>query len=413
MGTYKIVYRDAAGTDRKAFTTLEDNATIEENLTRIVPKAVEKGLLHPEATAQNVLVEHNSVRLNLKLPVQQAAPGIQEHDDLIVRYLASQISLRMRFVADDPNDQRKIFFGRRKSLSIEETVAVSPSEPLFGQIEGKLGEIRGKHRFFGREVKETKQFKLHAPSKKINPDLSLAEQGFETDLEVRVKPRIWFDWPPCFFYPHRGPYTAYAIVLGVLLPIIALFFWIFGEQDVPRFHVTFEAPFEFNIKVDDSDQFIPIENGKPTCSLLAGSHTVRIYPFEEPIRTQPLLLQRKARSVEDSMWTVRLEPPAVDTTMIVKKTPVRVVGYEGPSSIEDNLRVALLVNGFEYQGRDEPYWQFELKQGEYEVKFKLDDSQYIGSEIKGGVGEKSKFVFALEDTVEARVILRYGAKEDS
>jgi len=34
MGTYKIVYRDEAGIDRKAFTTLEDGATIEENLKR-------------------------------------------------------------------------------------------------------------------------------------------------------------------------------------------------------------------------------------------------------------------------------------------------------------------------------------------------------------------------------------------
>ncbi|NIO02205.1 MAG: hypothetical protein GTO42_08690 [Candidatus Latescibacteria bacterium] len=408
MGTYKIVYRDAAGKDRKAFTTFEDDSTIEENLARIVPKAVEKGLLHPEATFQNVLIEHGGVRLNPKLPIHKAAPGIKEHDDIIVRYLASRVNLRMHIEADDPDDQRKIYFGKRKTLSINETVAVSPSEQLIGQIEDKLNEIRGKHRFFGREIKDVKQFKLQAPDKKLNLGLSLAEQGFETDLEVEVKPRIWFDWPPCFYYAFRGPYTGYAITLGILLPIIVLFLWVFAKTDVPRFQVTFEAPFECNIKIDESTDFIPFKNDKPTASLKAGLHTVYVFPRERPIRKQSLLLKKSVRggvSETDSMWTERLA--VVDTTYSGKTTPVRIVGYEGASSM-NNLKVPLMFNGFEYGLKDELSWQFDLMPGEYEIKFALGDDLFISSDPgEGGVRKKSEFVFIVQDTLETTIKLRY------
>lgn len=409
MGTYKIVYRDAAGKDRKAFTAFEEEPTIEENLFRIVPKAVEKGLLHPEATPQNVLVEKDGVRLNPKLSIRDAAPEIKEHDEIVVRYLASSVNLRMRFEPDNPDDQRKIFFGKRKTLIINETVSVSPSEQLFGQIEGKLNEIRGKHRFFGKEVQDIKQFILQASAKKLNPDLSLAEQGFETDLEVDVKPKIWFDWPPSFFYGYRGPYTAYAITLGILLPVILLFFWIFGKTEVPRFQVTFEAPFECNIKIDDSEQYIQIKDDKPTCSLAAGAHTVHIYPRERPILREPLLLEKTVRggiSASDSLWTHQVK--MVDTTSSLMTTPVRIVAYEGENSL-DNLRVPLLFNGFEYGIKVELSWYFELVPGEYEFKLALKDDQYISSDPGegGGIKKKSKFVFAVEDTLETTIQLRY------
>jgi hypothetical protein len=414
MGTYKIVYRDAAGKDRKAFTAFEEDSTLEENLARIVPKAVEKGLLHPEATSQNVLIEHNGVRLNPKLPIHEAAPGIKEHDGIVVRYLASSVNLRMRFEPDNPDDQRKIFFGKRKTLIINETVPVSPSEQLFGQIEGKLNEIRGKHRFFGKEVKDIRQFVLQTPAKKLNPDLNLAEQGFETDLEVDVKPKIWFDWPPCFFYGYRGPYTSYAVTLGILLPVILLsWLLIFGKTEVPRFQVTFEAPFECNIKVDASERFIPLKDGKPTYSLKAGAHTVHIYPRERPILRHSLLLEKKVRGgigASDSLWTERLA--MLDTTSSQTTTPVRIVGYEGASSWK-TLMVPLLFNGFEYGLKEELSWLFDLVPGEYEFKLKLSDDQFISSDAgEGGISKKSDFVFFVQDTIDTTIQLRYNAGED-
>ncbi|UCF05193.1 MAG: hypothetical protein JSV33_14945 [bacterium] len=407
MGTYRIVYRDAAGNDRKAFTTFEDNVTIEENLARIVPKAIEKGLLHPEATAQNVIVEHKGVRLNLKLPVQQAAPGINEHDEIVVRYLASQINLSMRIKADDPDDQRKIYFGRRKTLSIKETVAVSPSEQLIGQIEEKLGEISGKHKFYGKEIKNVKQFELRAPKKKIQPNLSLAEQGFETDLEVDVKPRIWFDWPPCFFYGPRGPFTGYAITLGIVAILLVIFLW---RTDVPSFRVTFDAPYECNVKVNGAAEFVPLVDGKPTASLEKGSHTVYIFPREEPIRKHAMVLERAVQggiSESDSMWTEPLPPAMPDSATVVDTTSVTVVGYAGASGYE-NLQIPLLFNGFEYSLTGEVSWHFDLVPGEYEFKFKLSDELFLSSDPgMGGVTKKSDFIFVVADTIDATITLRY------
>ena len=413
MATYKIVYRDAAGNDRKAFTTFEDKVTIEENLGRIVPMAIEKGLLHPEAKAHNVLVEHKGVRLNLKLPIHQAAPGIGEHDEVVVRYLASQINLCMRIVADDPADQRKIFFGRRKTISIKETVAVSPSEQLIDQIEGKLNEIRGKHKFYGKEIKDAKKFELRAPGKKIQPYMSLAEQGFETDLEVKVKPRVWFDWPPCFFYGFRGPYTGHAIVLAILLLVLVPFLW---RTSVPSFHVTFEAPVECNVKIGESKQFVPLGNGKPAASLEAGAYTVYVFPREMQIQKHSMLLRKTVHggiSESDSMWTESLPLMIPDSTAAGDTTSVTVVGYEGASSML-NLRVPLLFNGFEYSFGDKLSWQFDLIPGEYEFKFKLGDDKFISSDPgEDGVAKKSDFIFAVEDTLEATIVFRYGTEGDS
>jgi hypothetical protein len=408
MGTYKIVYRDAAGIDRKAFTTFDDNITIEENLARIVPKAIEKGLLHPEASAQNVLVEHKGVRLNPKLPIRQAAPGIKDHDDVVVRFLASQINLCMCIEADDPADQRRIFFGKRKTLSIKETVSVNPSEQLIGQIEGKLNEVRGKHKFCGKEVKDVKRFELRTPKKKIRTGMSLAEQGVEGDLEVDVKPRIWFDWPPCFFYGLRGPYTGYAITLGIIALFLVIILW---RTNVGSFRVTFEAPFECNVKIGDSAEFIPLEDDKPTTHLEAGAHVVYIYPREQPIRKHTMLLKRKVYgriSESDSMWTELLPLVIPDSTAIADTTQVTVVGYEGASRTII-LRVPLLFNGFEYSFREnELNWQFDLVPGEYELKLKLDDDKLISSDPgEGGVKKKSDFIFVVADTVEATITFRY------
>jgi hypothetical protein len=425
MGTYKIVYRDAAGHDRKAFTSFEDSATIEENLARIVPRAIEKGLLHPEATAQNVLVEHKGIRLNLKLPIKQAAPSIKDHDDIVVRYLASQINLRMRIKADDPGEQRKIIFGKRKTLSIEESVGVSPSEPLIDQIEDKLSEISKKHKFYGKRVSDVKKFKLRIPDKKINPMMSLAEQGFETDVEVDVRPRVWFDWPPCFYHGFRGPYTGYAITLGILVPLVILFLWVFAKNEVPRFQVTFEAPFECNIKVSDSDEFVRFDEGKAVLSMAAGLHTIHVYPRERPIQEHSLLLERKVRggiSERDSTWIEPLVLAAVDTVAadslladsvaVRKATMVTVVGYEGASSMA-NLRVPLLFNGFEYSLKDELSWHFELIPGEYEFKLQLGDDLFISSDPgEGGVTKKSDFVFVVSDTTETTIKFRYATGGD-
>lgn len=411
MGTFKIVYRDAAGNDRKAFTVFEDNATIEENLARIVPRAIEKGLLHPEATAQNVLVEHKGVRLNLKLPIDQAALGIEENDDVVVRYLASQINLSMRIVADDPADQRKIFFGRRKTLSIKETVAVSPAEQLLGQIEEKLNEIGGKHKFYGKEVKNAKRFELRTSGKKIQTDMSLADQGFETDLEVNVKPRVWFDWPPCFYYGFRGPYTGHAITLGIILLILVPLFW---RSEVNRFYVTFEAPFECNVKLDDSTEYIPFKDNTANDTLEAGLHTVHVYPRERPIESRPLLLKKKVfgrAGDSDREWREHLAPA---DTIQEDTTSVTVVGYEGASSMI-NLKVPLLFNGFEYPFREGVLsWHFDLVPGEYEIKFELADDKLISSDPgEGGVRKKSDFIFVVEDTTETTIKFRYGTGGDS
>lgn len=423
MGTYKIVYRDEAGTDRKAFTAFEDNATIEENLVRIVPNAVGKGLLHPQATPQNVLVEHGGVRLNHKLPLREAAPGIKENEDIVIRYIASSINLQMLVEADNPDDQRKIFFGKRKMLSIKETLTVNPSEPLASQIEGKLNEIRERHRFFGRTVKDAKRFELRAHQKRIIPNLSLAEQGFDTDLEVKVKPRIWLDWPPCFYFGHRGPYTGYVITLGVLLPIIVLVVLLTGADTVPRFHTVFDAPFDCNIKVDGKSAFAPLEDGKPEASIAAGLHTIWIYPKERPIHRRSLLLEKRVRggiSESDSMWTVDQSDSLwsgvlPDTSdRLVEKTPIRIVGYEGPAGY-NNLQVGLKFNGFYYPVDDDLTWEFNLVPGDYEFKLDLEDDLLLTSRVRGdgnGVSVKPEnpFVFTVvEDTLVATIVFRYKA----
>lgn len=421
MGTYKIVYRDEAGTDRKAFTAFEDNATIEENLVRIVPNAVGKGLLHPEATPQNVLVEHDGVRLNPKLPLKEAAPGIKENEDIVVRYITSSINFQMLLEADNPDDQRKIFFGRRKMLCIKETLTVNPSEQLASQIEGKLDEIRGRHRFFGRTVKDAKQFKLRAHKKSLIPNLSLAEQGFDTDLEVKVKPRIWLDWPPCFYFGLRGPYTGYLITLGILLPVIVLIVLLTGADAVPRFHTVFDAPFECNIKVDGQPAFATVEDGKPRASIAAGMHTIWVYPKERPIHRRSLLLERRVRggiSESDSMWTVDesdslwsgILPDTPDT--LVERTSIRIVGYEGAADY-NNLQVNLKFNGFSYPVDDDLTWEFDLVPGDYEFKLGLEDDLLLTSRVRGdgnGVSgnPENPFVFTVaEDTLVSTIVFRY------
>lgn len=430
MGMYKIVYRDAAGNDRRAFTNFEDKSTIEENLAHIVPKAVEKGLLHPEATVQNVLVEHAGVRLNTKLPIRQAAPGIKDHDDIVVRYIASQISLRMRIVADDPADQRKVVFGRRKTIKIKETVAVDPSEQLMGQIEGKLNEFRSSHKFYGKELKNVKKFELRTPERKIQPYMSLAEQGFETDLEVKIKPRTWFDWPPCFFYGLRGPYTGHAITLGVVLAIVAITWFGCQGTDVDWFLVSFEAPIECNVRIDDAADIAPLVDGIPVDSIPAGEHVITIYPRERPIQRDTIQFHKKVRGKigeSDRKWNVQLHVAVPDSTISERTTPVRIVGYEGASSIDDNIRLPLILNGFKYPlNENELDWKFELVPGDYEIRFSnLPDEQLLTSEpsesevskggdftFESGVLKKGDFTFAVVDSMETRIVFRYDTKAE-
>lgn len=415
MKTYKFVYRDAQGNDKKAFVEIEEDATIEENLVRIVPKAVERGILHSDADAQNVLVELNGVRLNPKVTFPKAAPDMKDEDYIVVRYLASSINLRLNFWADDPDDIRKVYFGRRRTQNLSEPVAVSPSEPLGPQVEEKLNEIKGKYKFFGTEVKDAARFALKAKGKKLLPALSLAEQGIESDADVKVNPRIWFDWPPAFYNGIRGPYTGFAITLALLVGVFALFFWIFGSEDVQYFRVAFQAPFECNVKIDDSAEWIHVVEGETADSILAGVHTIYIYERERPMRTQQVNMRRAVRGGvgdSDRLWTETLRA-SPENAATGKPTPVKVIGYQGEVDF-DNLMVPVSLNGFEYSFDAVLGCDFNLMPGEYEIKFELSDDRHISSETSSAsVVKKSDFVFVVQDTTMATVTFRYRREGDS
>jgi hypothetical protein len=429
MSNYKTIFRDAAGADRMAFTAFDDNETIEENLSHVLPMAIERGLLHSNATIRNVKVEYRGKDLNLKLPVKQAAPGIKPDDEILIRYISSSVNLYMHIQPDDPEDMRKIFFGRRKTFTIKETVPVSPSEPLGNQIKEKLEEIRGKYRFSGREIKDVKKFDLRASGKKLRPNMNLADQGIETDFEARVRPRIWCEWPPCFFNGLAGPYTGYGIALGIILLIIMPFIW---RTSVDEFSVTFEAPFEFNIKIDGAKEYVGREEDRVVAhNVSAGEHTVHVYPRELPIQSMQMEFKKNVIGrVSDSdrilavplelavsaapMDTAAADSAAADSTVMSggDRALVRISGYEGNSLHQ--LRVPLLFNGFEYSTSNMmSWWEFRLIPGEYEFKLKLKDEEFTSSEASkdGAVVKKSDFRFAVTDTTEATITFRYNTEE--
>ncbi|MCP4570758.1 MAG: hypothetical protein GY838_00240 [bacterium] len=406
MGTYKFVYRDEHGNDKKAFVTVEESATIKENLARVVPKAVERGILHPEASADNVLVELNGVRLNPRVPFAEAAPGMKDEDYIVVRYLASSVNLRLNFAADDPEDIRRVYFGRRRIQKLCESVAVSPSEPLGPQVEDSLAEIAGKYQFFGKSVPETSRFALKKNGKKLLPALSLVEQGIESDADVKVKPRIWFDWPPAFFNDLRGPYTGHAIVLALVACVIGLVALLSGSQEVPYFQVKIKSPFDCNVRIAETGEWIYASRGDVADSIPAGDYTLEIYQRERPKRTRQLNLRHKVRggiSESDRQWTEEL--PSAPDSMTGPLTPVKIVGYLGESG-EDNIRVPVLVNGFKYA--HDISCDLKLMPGMYSIEFELPEDRFIssGTNSSGGTA-MDDFGFVVSDTIETTLELRY------
>ncbi|MEE9268737.1 MAG: hypothetical protein V3V49_00590 [Candidatus Krumholzibacteria bacterium] len=393
MATYQVIYRDQAGNDSPTFTAFEDGETIEENLARIIPRAIARGLLHPEAAPDKVVVEHNHVKLNLKLNIREAAAGIKEQDDIVVRYVASKINLRMRFWGDDPADQRRVMFRKRKTVAVNETAVVNPAEKFSIEIEGKLNEIKGKYKFFGKKIKTLKRFRFHTGSKKINVNQSLTDQGIEEDIEVDIRPRVWFDWPARFWNGFGGPYTAHAITLGVLVPLLALVLFLFGTTVIEGFEVTFESDYECKIRIGDSSELLDLKDNRLVRHLGAGEYVVHIFPKERPIVDQTVLLEKTVRGFvksEDSLVTINLQPVApVDSARAL----VTIVGYLGEAAVPTviNVDYELLINGFTYS--HQLSHRKQLFVGNYEIKFNTDDSEFREVVSRGGMSHEGDFRF--------------------
>jgi hypothetical protein len=408
MATYQVIYRDQAGNDSPTFTAFEDGQTIEENLARIIPRAIARGLLHPEAAPDKVVVEHNHVRLNLKLKIQEAAPGIKEHDDIVVRYVASKINLRMRFWGDDPADQRKVMFRKRRTVAVNESLVVNPAEKFSTEVEGKLNEIKGKYKFFGKKIKTLKRFRFRSEGRKININQSLTDQGIEEDIEVEVRPRIWFDWPARFWNGFGGPYSAHAITLGLLVPLVVLGWFVFGTTDIEGFQVTFESDYECKIRIGDNPELLDLKDNKLVRNLRAGEHVVHVFPKERPIVDQTFLLEKTVRGFvnsEDSLVTISL--PSVDPVDSTR-TSVRIVGYQGESVRElelQNVKYGLLINGFAYDVQ--LAYRKDLLLGDYEIKFDTDDGGFLSVEVRGGISHEGDFRFAVVEDVAGDAGLKF------
>jgi hypothetical protein len=325
----------------------DDDETVLENLSKIIPSAIQRGFLPAECSADSVKLVHQDRALNINVSMKEQGFTIAERALLIIRDLSSSVRVKINYKPDNHAER-------------SDTVYVNPNKILKDELSKFVGVVAKDYTFYRRKPKK---FRLvDSEGQKVNLNKSLQAQRIETGFDAVLEPRLIFRWPP-------GKLTI-GFAAAVLVVVLGFVFWsvyvnfLRRPPAIDTFYVTFVADVEASLITPDTSVALA-PGGKQTLTLLPGLHEFEVMPRDYPIIPQHFTLVSEGATSDSVTMNINIlerfvEPPGLSLV---------ITGYQGEESPEHKLKSGLYINGHIRELDAFGVLRIALYKGDYEITY--------------------------------------------
>ena len=355
---YTLRYGESQQNDMLVY--FDDSETIQENLLRLIPSAVQRGFLPPECSAENVKLLYNDRPLNLNVSMSEQEVNIDERAILTIQDMSSTVRIKVNYKPDN-------HAGR------SDTVYVNPNKILGKELKKFFDGVTKEYKFYRRKPKK---YHLVTESGKVNLNKSLAAQGVESGFDATLAPRLILRWPPS--KPVIG--VVGVVVLAALVFVMWSVYVRYLQKPpvIDRFYVTFHSDAE--AKLITPDTTVALSTGIPvTLAFNPDVYDLEVMPKDYPIFPYRLELYSEG-AVRDSVSRV-----VNITSRFAGAVPllVNITAYQGGEDPENRVKTGLSINGYPRQLNEFGELPINLlrvvsddpaqRRGLYEIKYDLDE----------------------------------------
>lgn len=348
---YTLRYGESVHNDMLVY--FDEDGTIIENLTRLIPSAVQRGFLPAECSADNVKLLYNGRQLNLNVSFDQQAFSVPERSILNIQDRSSTIKLRINYTPDN--------FGQRS-----DTVFVNPNKIMNDELAKFLSGISKEYKFYHRKAKK---FNLIKDGRKVKLNKTLAVQRIESGFDATLAPRLFFRWPPGKLAIGTAV-TVFALIAAVVVWRLWLILFPAPPPVIERFYVSVRTDIEATLVNPDTSIAM-----RPDSTLMLvlepGRYDFEVFPKQFPIF--PFSMTLAADAANDSMsFFINVRSKFVD----VEPISLVVTGYRGREFAANRIQESVLVNGYPQAADDFGATRFSVPRGVYVIKYDLDDDLF-------------------------------------
>jgi hypothetical protein len=328
----------------------DDDETVLENLSRIIPSAIQRGFLPPECSADSVKLIHQDRALNLNVGMKEQDFTVAERALLIIHDLSSTVRIKINYQPDNHAER-------------SETVYVNPNKILKDELAKFFDGVAKDYTFYRRTPKK---FNLvGSEGRKVNLNKSLLVQGVETGFDAALEPRLIFRWPP-------GKLTIGAAA-AVVVVVLGFVLWSVYMNYLRRppvidtFYVTFVADVDVALITPDTTVALSPLAGGQTLTLPPGLHEFEVMPKDYPIVPQHFTLISEGATSDSLTMNINIldrftEPPGLSLV---------INGYQGEETPDHKLKSGLFINGHVRELDAFGVLRIDLYRGDYEITYEL------------------------------------------
>jgi hypothetical protein len=345
---YTLRYGESRKNDMLVY--FDDNETVLENLSKLIPSAIQRGFLPPECSAENVKLIYEGKPLNLNVSIPQQEVTIAERAILIIQDMSSTVRIKVNYTPDNHAER-------------SDTVYVNPNKIVGSELEKFFDVVTKDYSFYRRKPKK---YHLITDGKKVKLNKSLAAQSIESGFDAKLAPRLIFRWPP----------SKLAILLAsaVVVVLLGFVFWsiyvnyLRRPPVVERFYVTFIADAESQLLTPDTT-LVMHPNAPQILALDPGLHEFEVMPKDYPIFPYHFTLVSEG-AVSDSLTkSIAIPTRFTDAAPLI----LVITGYQGGENPEYRVKEGLSINGHQRPVDEFGVLRIELLHGLYEIKYDLDE----------------------------------------
>lgn len=345
---YTLRYGESVHNDMLVY--FDEDETIIENLSRLIPSAIQRGYLPAECSADSVKLLYNGRQLNLNVTFDKQSFSVPERSIVNIQDRSSTIKLRITYTPDN--------FGERS-----DTVFVNPNKILGDELKKFLSGVSKEYRFYRRKAKK---FNLVRDGGKIKLNKTLAVQNVESGFDATLAPRLFFRWPP-----GKLAIGTFASVLALVLAVVIWRVWVILFPPAPhlieRFYITLTSDVEATLVSPDTSIAMQPDSAFMVV-LKPGTHDYEVFPKLYPIF--PFSMTLAADAANDSMeFYINVQSRFAEVAPI----SLVVTGYRGRESPDNRIEESLLINGYPQSEDQFGATRVTIPRGAYQIKYELDD----------------------------------------
>lgn len=350
---YTLRYGESQQNDMLVY--FDDEETLVENLSRIIPSAIARGFLPAECSADNVKLVYENRPLNLNVSMGRQEVTVAKRAILTIQDMSSTVRIKINYTPDNHAER-------------SDTVYVSPNKILGAELSKFFKGITKDYKFFKRTPKK---FNLIRESKKVNLNKSLAAQGIESGFDAVLAPRLIFRWPPGKF-----AIASVSVIFVLALGLVGYMVYDKYLRPIPRverFYVTFTVDAESQLITSDTT-LVMSPNSPQTLVLGPGVHQFEVMPKDYPIFQDLIELISEGATRDSVAKAIAIPERFAGATPL----PVVINGYSGRSGVEspeNKIMRGLSINGHPQQLDEFGVGRVELYRGLYEIKYDLDEER--------------------------------------